>query len=98
MSNEKPNIYINSCRFSSDSKKAVNSKFMKIDSKNQIFKFDPNSSKLSLKFWISAATFLVAAVAVAAAFIVKRHQTEKIDQSLESHEVLTKSIEDTHDI
>ena len=56
----------------------------------KIFKYNQKSN---MKLWIPISTLFIAIVAFVAAILIKKHKKdETIDQSLESHETLTKSI------
>lgn len=85
-----PRINFQNCKFSSDSKHALNRNAFKIDMKNQVFNYGSNKNEILRKrVLISLATVGVFCIAVMSALIMKKKNmpNEIYDQTLINDEV-----------
>ena len=85
-----PRINFQNCKFSSDSKHALNRSAFKIDMKNQVFNYGSNKNEILRKrVLISLATVGVFCIAVMSALIMKKKNmpNEIYDQTLINDEV-----------
>ena len=90
-----PKINFQNCKFSSDSKHALNQKAIKVELKNQVFNYGSIKENQSMKVLICIATSGVLCVAIISALIWKKKNSinnesnEIYDQSLIINEVQT---------
>lgn len=72
LGNEMPKLRVQSCKFESDSRGAMNIMYMKISPRGQIFNYDKLDEKLSFKVWVFVISAGVICIALVSATIVKR--------------------------
>lgn len=73
LTKEKPNLYINSCNYSTNEEGELNNKFAKIDLRNQVFSSRKNCiSKYDSSKMIVVISFLVAVIIIALAIFISK--------------------------
>ena len=79
--NERPGLFIRSCKFSSDQRGALNSKFINVDLGNQVLMRNNNFSKMQTASKSLMALSTLAAVAVIAITAIIKKQDQQNDEN-----------------
>lgn len=91
ISSEKATIHFNSCKFSSDSKSALNTKTIKANMKNQVFNYNSKDVRNQKYFKICTlvSTLGIVCIAVAAAIMYKNKNQakQKLEITQESFDI-----------